>query len=185
MEQLTAAHRTLPFDTWVRVKNLSNGKTVDVRITDRGPFVDGRIIDLSRAAAREIDSLSAGVVKVRLTVIRRPKVLPVPHSEPPPAPGPPVVAPGAAPDVASVCYAVQLAAFRDEGRANELRSTLLESEPSARVIPAGTGVWRLVAGNAATPADLRKALAAGRARFSDAFIVRLENAGDCPTAAVP
>src|SRR5262245_56577220 len=49
MEKMTAAHRTLPFGTWVRVRNLENNKTVDVRITDRGPFVGGRIIDLSHA----------------------------------------------------------------------------------------------------------------------------------------
>src|SRR5271165_6580592 len=55
MEKLVAAHRTLPFNTWVRVTNLTNGKTVDVRITDRGPFIDGRVIDLSHAAARAID----------------------------------------------------------------------------------------------------------------------------------
>src|SRR5271166_2248478 len=54
MEGFTAAHRTLPFGTWVRVVNLSNDKTVDVRITDRGPFVENRIIDLSHAAARAI-----------------------------------------------------------------------------------------------------------------------------------
>ena len=69
MEQLTAAHRTLPFDTWVEVTNLDNGKHVDVRITDRGPFVDGRIIDLSRAAARQIDMLGPGIARVRLKVI--------------------------------------------------------------------------------------------------------------------
>jgi rare lipoprotein A len=71
MEKLTAAHRTLPFDTWVEVTNLSNGKRVDVRITDRGPFVKGRIIDLSLAAAREIDMVEAGVVKVRIKVVRK------------------------------------------------------------------------------------------------------------------
>src|ERR1051325_12212445 len=54
MEKMTAAHRTLPFNTWVRVRNLTNNKTVDVRINDRGPFYDGRIIDLSHAAARSI-----------------------------------------------------------------------------------------------------------------------------------
>ena len=57
MEQFTAAHRTLPFETWVEVTDLDNGKRVEVRIIDRGPFVDGRIIDLSLAAAREIDML--------------------------------------------------------------------------------------------------------------------------------
>ena len=52
MEKMTAAHRTMPFNTWVRVHDLDNGKTTEVRITDRGPFVGGRIIDLSHAAAR-------------------------------------------------------------------------------------------------------------------------------------
>ena len=69
MEKLTAAHRALPFQTWVEVTNLSNGKQVDVRITDRGPFVRGRIIDLSMAAARQIDMVRAGTARVRLKVI--------------------------------------------------------------------------------------------------------------------
>src|SRR5579862_3532080 len=69
MEQLTAAHRTLPFETWVEVTNLVNGKRVEVRINDRGPFVDGRIIDLSRAAAEKIEMVRSGVVRVRLKVI--------------------------------------------------------------------------------------------------------------------
>ena len=71
MEKLTAAHRALPFQTWVEVTNLSNGKQVDVRITDRGPFVRGRIIDLSMAAARQIDMVRAGTARVRLKVIDR------------------------------------------------------------------------------------------------------------------
>jgi rare lipoprotein A len=72
-EKLTAAHRTLPFDTWLEVTNLVNNKSVDVRITDRGPFVDGRIIDLSLAAARELDMVQAGIVRVRIKVIRKPQ----------------------------------------------------------------------------------------------------------------
>jgi len=72
MRQLTAAHRQLPFQTWVEVTNLSNGKQVDVRINDRGPFVKGRIVDLSQAAARDIDMLRAGTTRVRLRVIPRP-----------------------------------------------------------------------------------------------------------------
>jgi rare lipoprotein A len=55
MEKMTAAHRTLPFGTWVRVTNLTNGKTVDVRIIDRGPFIEGRIIDLSHAARVRVE----------------------------------------------------------------------------------------------------------------------------------
>jgi len=67
---LTAAHRTLPFNTIVRVTNLSNGKKVIVRINDRGPFVRGRIIDLSLAAAKRLDMIEAGVVRVRVEVVR-------------------------------------------------------------------------------------------------------------------
>lgn len=63
---LTAAHRTLPFGTKVLVTNVRNGKTVVVRITDRGPYGRGRIIDLSRAAAREIDMMSAGTAMVSI-----------------------------------------------------------------------------------------------------------------------
>jgi len=61
---LTAAHKKLPFGTYVKVTNLSNNKSVVVRINDRGPFVRGRIIDLSKLAARQIDMMGAGVVKV-------------------------------------------------------------------------------------------------------------------------
>lgn len=64
--ELTAAHKTLPFGTVVRVRSESNGKEVDVRINDRGPFVAGRVIDLSQAAARALDMLQLGVKKVSL-----------------------------------------------------------------------------------------------------------------------
>lgn len=64
---LTAAHRSLPFGTKVLVENLSNGRSVVVRINDRGPFVGGRIIDLSKAAAAQIGMIGAGTAKVRVT----------------------------------------------------------------------------------------------------------------------
>lgn len=66
MRAMTAAHRTLPFDTIVRVTNLDNGRAVKVRINDRGPFVKGRIIDLSAKAARELNITEDGVAKVRV-----------------------------------------------------------------------------------------------------------------------
>jgi rare lipoprotein A len=72
MEQFTAAHRTLPFQTWVEVTDLDNGKRVSVRVTDRGPFVDGRIIDLSLAAARKIEMVGPGIARVKLKVIAAP-----------------------------------------------------------------------------------------------------------------
>lgn len=68
---MTAAHRTLPFGTRVRVTNLNNGRSVELRINDRGPFVSGRIIDSSRRAARELDFLREGVVPVRVEVLGR------------------------------------------------------------------------------------------------------------------
>ena len=67
--KMTAAHKTLPFGTRVRVTNLANGKKVVVRINDRGPFVKGRIIDLSYKAAGDLDYISRGAVKVRVEIL--------------------------------------------------------------------------------------------------------------------
>jgi len=67
--KLTAAHLTLPFGTLVRVVNTDNNRSVTVRINDRGPFVEGRIIDLSKEAAEKLDFLSRGVAKVRIEVV--------------------------------------------------------------------------------------------------------------------
>lgn len=102
MYKLTAAHRTMPFETMVRVTNLNNGKSTTVRITDRGPFVDNRIIDLSQAAAREIDSIGPGVVPVRLEVLGNV-------------------------DVTAGYFTVQVGAFRDRGNAERLRDHLSSS----------------------------------------------------------
>ena len=66
MMQLTAAHRTLPLGTRLRVTNLENGRMVRVRVNDRGPYVDGRILDLSLGAARALNMVERGVVPVRL-----------------------------------------------------------------------------------------------------------------------
>ena len=69
--KITAAHKTLPFGTKVEVTNLSNNKSVVVRINDRGPFIKGRIIDLTKAAAKEIDMVGAGVAKVKIRYKKR------------------------------------------------------------------------------------------------------------------
>jgi rare lipoprotein A len=100
MYKLTAAHRTLPFETMVRVTNLNNGKSTTVRITDRGPFVDNRIIDLSLAAAREIESVGPGVVPVRVEVLTQ------------------------GIDPTSGFFTVQVGAFKDQGNAQRLRERL-------------------------------------------------------------
>src|SRR5467141_4167094 len=99
MHKLTAAHRTLPFETMVRVTNLDNGKSTVVRITDRGPFVDNRIIDLSFAAAQEVDSVGPGVVPVRVEVL-------------------------GGVDPTAGFFTVQIGAFRDRGNAERLRDRL-------------------------------------------------------------
>ena len=67
---LTAAHRTLPFGTKVRVTNVRTGKAVVVRINDRGPFTRGRVIDVSRGAAQKLGFVSAGVTAVRLSIVK-------------------------------------------------------------------------------------------------------------------
>jgi len=68
---MTAAHRTLPFGTRVRVTNLENGRSVVLRITDRGPFRRGRVIDVSKKAARRLGFLREGTAKVRVEVVSR------------------------------------------------------------------------------------------------------------------
>lgn len=68
--KLTAAHKKLPFGTMVKVTNVKNGKSVKVIINDRGPFVKGRIIDLSKAAAKKIDLIKDGVTDVEIKVLK-------------------------------------------------------------------------------------------------------------------
>lgn len=70
MYQLTAAHKTLPFGTVLRVTNLDNQKTVTVRINDRGPFVKNRVLDLSYAAAKEIDLIKNGTAKIEAEIVQ-------------------------------------------------------------------------------------------------------------------
>lgn len=72
MHQLTAAHRELPLGTWILVTNLDNGRSVEVRVNDRGPFVQDRILDVSYGAGRLLGMLGPGVVPVRVVVIRPP-----------------------------------------------------------------------------------------------------------------
>ncbi|PSQ97831.1 MAG: septal ring lytic transglycosylase RlpA family lipoprotein [Bacteroidetes bacterium SW_9_63_38] len=70
--EMTAAHPSLPFDTRVRVTRVKTGRSVTVRINDRGPYADGRIIDLSKAAAQRLGMIQKGVVDVRIDVLERP-----------------------------------------------------------------------------------------------------------------
>ena len=69
MYGLTAAHKTLPINTWIEVKNLSNGRTVIVRINDRGPFIEGRFLDLSYGAAKVLNMLEKGIQEVEIEIL--------------------------------------------------------------------------------------------------------------------
>ena len=69
MNQLTAAHRSLPFGAKIKVTNLSNNRSVIVRINDRGPYIRGRVIDLSQAAAERLKMIQDGIVKVKIEVL--------------------------------------------------------------------------------------------------------------------
>lgn len=106
MNDLTAAHPTLPFGTYVMVTNLNNGQSTIVRINDRGPFVPGRIIDLSYAAARIIGAVGPGVIPVRLEVLT-----------------------GLSPPLRSPHYFVQVGAFTLEANALKLYGELKSKYP--------------------------------------------------------
>lgn len=156
MEKLTAAHRTLPFDTWVRVLDLDNRKTVDVRIIDRGPFTDGRIIDLSHAAARAIDMIGPGTARVRIEVIRSPEVVP------------PAV------------FAVQVGAFQNRANAERLRAEMESRYGPARLVrrPGNPDLWRVLVGSEATEDGANRLADRIRKQTNEknaAFVVRLDS----------
>lgn len=167
--ELTAAHQTLPLGTRVMVTSLTNGRGVEVRINDRGPFVGGRIVDLSYAAARVIGMLGPGTMPVRLDVIDRP--VEIAARRPPPAvlvaavrpsrtveapepaeprPAAPVESrPAATPAIARVpvepiiepegSFAVLVATLGDAGRAEHLRSRIAIKFADAHVSPIDVG----------------------------------------------
>ena len=111
MNDLTAAHPTLPFGTYVMVTNLNNGQSTIVRINDRGPFVPGRIIDLSYAAARVLGAIGPGVIPVRLEVIKE------------------LSPPTRKPD-----YFVQVGAFASEANARRLYAELKPKYPDVFIV---------------------------------------------------
>jgi len=156
MEQMTAAHRTLPFGTWVRVHDLDNQKSVDVRINDRGPFVDGRIIDLSHAAARAIDMIGPGTARVRLEILSLPA-----------APGP-------------AYFGVQIGAFENRDNAERLRSEMQAKYGRARIVRRDDTpvMWRVVVGMEPTQAGASALAARIRSEnpsVTAAFVVRLDS----------
>jgi rare lipoprotein A len=172
MEKLTAAHRTLPFNTWVRVYDLDNNKTVEVRITDRGPFIEGRIIDISHAAAREIEMIGPGIARVRVEIIRAPEG----ESRSQSPGGSPSQSPGGSPGL----FAVQVGTFRDRGNAERVRGRMEALYGSARLIQRAEkpGFWFVLAGREASE-DAAKALAwrirQNSSENNDCFVVRIDS----------
>lgn len=156
METLVAAHRTMPFNTWVRVTNLANNKSVNVRIIDRGPFVAGRIVDLSKAAARDIDLLGPGVGQVRLEVIAAP--VDVPSGD---------------------FYGVQVGAYGSLDRAEAMRAEYAARfGGTARIVvkQGPTPLWRVVVGKEPTAAAAQQIAEGLTPELHNVFVVRLDPA---------
>jgi rare lipoprotein A len=154
METLVAAHRTLPFQTMVRVRHLANDKTVDVRIIDRGPFVQGRVIDLSHAAAQAIGLIGPGVGQVEITVLAAP----------------------ANPEAA--IFAVQVGAFRDKANADRMEQNMKAAYGAGHAVLRNSDppVWRVLAGreNSTDSAEILARRIRSEQKVPEAFVVRLD-----------
>jgi rare lipoprotein A len=124
MHAITAAHRTLPLGTLIEVRNLENGRTLVARVNDRGPWIDGRIVDLSMAAAQELGIYESGLARVRVTAV------------------------GGALEPATG-YWVQVGAFRDEHNARALQAELEHRYPGTAV-RADASWWRVQIPSGAT-----------------------------------
>ena len=120
MYAMTAAHRTLPFHTRVRVTNLENGKKTELRINDRGPFIPGRIIDLSYSGARAIGMLGTGTAKVNIEAF----------------------AGGQSPPLQGI-FAVQVGSFAQKDNATRFHDQLEKKYPNVRIILWESNVQRL------------------------------------------
>lgn len=155
MNEFTAAHPHFAFETWVRVRNETNKKTTEVRITDRGPFVKGRIIDLSRAAANEIEMIRSGTAKVRVTVIDAPKRY-----------------------TSGKQFTVQVSSLADKARAERLRAEVSKTYGDVTVRyrkanPAGghKESWRVLVGRENRIEKARETQQRLLERFPNSFVV--------------
>jgi rare lipoprotein A len=159
MHQLTAAHRTLPFGAVVRVTRRDDGRRVEVRVNDRGPFVRGRIIDLSYAAAKRIGLDLDGVAAVEIEVIGRDER---PQPSPPPAP----------PSSDEDCWWVQVGAFGDLDNARRARDVLRARGFAVVVMEGPGGLHRVRVGPSRKRADAARDLARLAPDYPPAAIVR-------------
>ena len=153
METLVAAHRVMPFNTWLRVTNLANGKSVNVRVIDRGPFVEGRILDLSKAAARQIDLLGPGIGPIRLEVIAAPVDIP-----------------------SNNFYAVQVGAFAIYANAEGARDQYAQRFGTAQIaVKQGAApLWRVLVGKQPSIEAAQQLATQLKAEDRNVFVVRLD-----------
>ena len=153
-DAMTAAHKTLPFDTIVRVTNLDNGRQVTVRINYRGPYVQGRVIDLSRAAARQIRMIGPGTVRVRIEILEAGG--PIPD------------------DLNREIFSVQVASFNDpeqaRKRANELRGGWVQPARAD-----GQRVYRVMVGRYGNREQAEEAMRDLKSRGVDGFVKQVQN----------
>lgn len=126
MYAMTAAHKTLPMNTWVRVENLDNGKAVTVRVNDRGPFVAGRIIDLSYTAAQGMEMVGPGTARVKVTALG--KATAYSRTDHTPVDFTPV-------DYWKGNFSVQVGAFKMRTNADQYRVKLSRDYRNAHVVP--------------------------------------------------
>jgi len=154
-EELTAAHRTLPFGTAVRVHRTDTGASVVVRINDRGPFIESRILDLSTAAARRLGMLESGLAPVALEILELQEAV--------------------AAEVRGL-FAVQAGSFRVQANAERTRARMEQLFRSARIVTSAAGFWSVLVGAVSTQSEAETLAAAIRKsakEYGAAFVVRL------------
>jgi len=156
MDGMTAAHRTLPFNSEVVVENLENEKSIKVRINDRGPFAKDRIIDLSRAAATELDMLGPGTARVRLYLVKGD----LDNSR--------------VTNLKVANYTIQLASFTDETQAQRISSEIAGSYVE-RVTVNGSLVFRVYYGMYQDTARAESDLEELKSQGFDGFVKQVEN----------
>lgn len=134
MEAMTSAHQTIPFGTRIRVDNLENGRSIDLRVNDRGPFGRGRILDVSRAAARDLGMMGPGTARVRITVIEAANLV----------------------SARGGCVVVQVGAYGDRASAEEKLREVARAGFEGSIEPY-EDVYRVVAGPFADEPSVRRA----------------------------
>lgn len=185
MNELTAAHRTLPFGSIVKVTSATSNNSVTVRITDRGPFVGNRIIDLSRQAAREIDMIGPGTMKVRLQLVAygpprlgaKPAIQqaeerqPEPRRQEPQRPEPEQQQEQAVPQLSG--YAVQVGLFNDKAKAESLKDRLSRRYQPVTLVPrqGAHEQWRVLVGDKPTEEEAEALAVILRKQVGEALVV--------------